>query len=309
MSWQNHLILLCLSCTPSSFLVPNHFTSPMLDSITQLRYPQAKHSPTAPSLDLRHIFVHYDDIVALEDVSFQVKRGERIAIVGPNGAGKSTLFKVIVGLMRPSRGELSIFGKPPGRHICIGYVPQRRQIDWRFPVSVADVVMMGRSGRIGLFRWPRRHDWERVREALIEVGMLEYSKRQIGELSGGQQQRVFLARALAQEAELLLLDEPLTGLDTPSQEAIFSILAKVQEKGVTALMATHDLDQAASRFDKMVLLNHRLIAFGPPAEVMTPENLIITYGGHVHQLPAAETPPKQPPFFLADTCCSGGEEM
>ncbi|NOZ70610.1 MAG: metal ABC transporter ATP-binding protein [Chloroflexi bacterium] len=280
----------------------------MLDSISQLRYPQVKHVPTAPSLELSHVYVQYDDTLALEDVSFQVKQGERIAIVGPNGAGKSTLFKVIVGILRPSKGKLSIFGEPPGGHICIGYVPQRRQIDWRFPVSVADVVMMGRAGRIGLFRWPRKHDWERVREALREVGMLEYAKRQIGELSGGQQQRVFLARALAQEAELLLLDEPLTGLDTPSQEAIFNILAKVQALGVTVLMATHDLDQAASRFDKMMLLNHRVIAFGPPAEAMTPENLIITYGGHVHQLPHSEVATKQPPIFLTDSCCSGGEE-
>lgn len=274
----------------------------MLDSFSQLRYPQAAHQMT--SLALERVGVRYDGVVVLDDVSFVIERGERIAIVGPNGAGKSTLFKVIAGMLRPSSGSIDIFGEAPGQHICIAYVPQRQQIDWRFPVSVADVVMMGRSGRIGLFRWPRRQDWQRVREALQQVDMLAYADRQIGELSGGQQQRVFLARALAQEAELILLDEPLSGLDAPSQQAIFAILDVLQRQGVTVLMATHDLDQAAAHFDRMMLLNRRVVAFGPPQEVMQTSLLLAAYGGHVQRLPGEQ----EGDLVLADTCCSGGDE-
>ena len=278
----------------------------MLDSLSQLRYPHASHHDPAPSLQLEQVSVSYDGVKVLNDITFTVQRGERIAIVGPNGAGKSTLFQVIAGMIRPSAGTLHIFGEPPGCHICIGYVPQRRQIDWTFPVSVADVVMMGRSGRIGLFRWPRRQDWQLVRQALRQVDMLDYAQRQIGELSGGQQQRVFLARTLAQEAELLLLDEPLTGLDAPSQQAIFAILDQVQEAGVTVLMATHDLDQAAAHFDRTMLLNRRIISFAPPAEALAPHNLITAYGGHLHHLPGAPDS-NEADMLLTDTCCSGGE--
>ncbi len=277
----------------------------MFESLSQLRYPQASHHEPAPCLELEQVSVYYDAVMALDNVSFSIERGERIAIVGPNGAGKSTLFQVIAGIIRPSSGQLRIFGEPPGSHICIGYVPQRRQIDWSFPVSVADVVMMGRSGRIGLFRWPRRHDWQKVRQALQQVDMLAYARRQIGELSGGQQQRVFLARALAQEAELLLLDEPLSGLDAPSQDAIFEILDQVQASGVTVLMATHDLDQAATHFNRIMLLNRRIIAFGAPEKALRPENLITAYGGHLHRLPVDDVTPGD--MLLTDTCCSGGE--
>jgi ABC-type Mn2+/Zn2+ transport system ATPase subunit len=171
-------------------------------------------------------------------------------------------------------------------------------------VTVSDVVMMGRSGKIGVFRWPRRRDWEIVDHALERVGIGSLAARQIGELSGGQQQRVFLARALAQEAELLLLDEPLTGLDLPSQENLFDILDTLRAQGITVLVATHDLDQAASHFDRMMLLNRRLVAFGRPPEVFTPQHLATAYGGHLHVLPTGEITEQ---LVLADTCCEGGE--
>ncbi len=278
----------------------------LMHSLAHLRYPTTAHLAEAPSLEVREVSVRYNGIVALESVTFTCAAGERVAVVGPNGAGKSTLFKLIAGLLRPNEGSIRIFGNPPGGHICIAYVPQRSQIDWRFPVSVSDVVMMGRSGKIGLFRWPRKHDWHIVEEALVQVGMIDLAHRQIGELSGGQQQRVFLARALAQEAEILLLDEPLTGLDAPSQEAIFTTLDLLKRHGITVLMATHDLDQATARFDRMMLLNHRLIAFGGPSDIFTPANLVRAYGGHLHVLPGTTSAEEQ--LVLADTCCEGGEQ-
>ena len=169
------------------------------------------HDSTAPTLALHHVSVHYGPTVALNNLSFTVEPGTHAAVVGPNGAGKSTLFNLIAGTIAPTQGQVDIFGSQPQRHLCIGYVPQRSQIDARFPVSVWDVVMMGRVGQIGFFRRARGVDREAVEAALRQVDMLNLQRRQIGELSGGQQQRVFLARALAQGAELLLLDEPLSG--------------------------------------------------------------------------------------------------
>ena len=277
----------------------------MVQSLQQLRYPVADHDDSLPGLALEHVSVRYNGVVALDDVSFEVATGERIAVVGPNGAGKSTLFNVISGAMKPSSGKVHVFGHDPDGHICIGYVPQRNQIDWSFPVTVSDVVMMGRVGRIGLFKWPKQNDWQVVRSALARVGMADLSHRQIGELSGGQQQRVFVARALAQEAELLLLDEPLTGLDAPSQDAILEIFNSLKADNITVLVATHDLAQASEHFDRMMLLNHRLIAFGEPQSVYTAEHLVAAYGGHVHVLSDGETAEEQ--LLLADTCCGGGD--
>lgn len=252
------------------------------------------HHPFAPTLSLTHVSVAYaagthggtrqprpgePSDYALRDVDFCVEMGERIAVVGPNGAGKSTLFKLLVGTVKPSEGEVTVYGHGPDGHICIGYVPQRNQIDWSFPVTVEDVVMMGRVGQIGLFRWPSRRDRELVADSLVRVGAAHLAKRQIGELSGGQQQRVFIARALAQEASLLLLDEPLTGLDVPSQEALFAILDSVRPDGVTVVVSTHDLNLAAARFDKVLLLNKRVVAFGAATAVLQPHFLLEAYGG------------------------------
>ena len=216
---------------------------------------------------------------SLKNISFQLNLGERIALVGPNGAGKSTLLKLVVGILKPTDGTVTVFGRPPEKHTCIAYVPQRSQIDWSFPVTVEDVVMMGRVGQIGLFRWPGRKDRDIVQQSLAKVGATHLSKKQIGELSGGQQQRVFIARALAQEAELLLLDEPLSGLDTPSQTAVFDILDNLKAADVTAVIATHQIELATDRFDRMMLLNKKIVSLDTPENCLTAENLVQAYGG------------------------------
>jgi manganese/iron transport system ATP-binding protein len=267
------------------------------------QYPHVLHNPDAPILEVNQLSVRYDGYLVLENVTFHLHAGERVAVVGPNGAGKSTLFKVVAGVLVPSSGEVKISGFGPRGHICIAYVPQRSQVDWRFPASVADVVMMGRIGKIGFFRWPHRSDWDIVHAALEAVDMKSLANRQIGELSGGQQQRTFLARALAQEAELVLMDEPLNGLDAPSQDAILSLLEKLRQQKITVMVATHDLGQAASHFDRVMLLNKRLVRFGAPQEVLTSENLLLAYRGHAQLIQDADGR-----TTLADTCCSGEVE-
>lgn len=263
----------------------------------------AAHQAGSPALDVSGLTVRYNGAFAIQDVSFQLTRGERVAVVGPNGAGKSTLFKVIAGVLSPTKGEVKIYGQGPGGHICIAYVPQRSQVDWSFPVNVSDVVMMGRIGKLGLLRWPTSRDWEYVRQCLEVVGMAGLARRQIGELSGGQQQRVFIARALAQEAELMLMDEPLTGLDVTSQEDIFHILDELHQRGVTVMLSTHDLNLAAERFDRLMLLNHRLLGIGQPDEVFTSERLMQAYGGHMRLVQTDAGL-----MALSDTCCGEGHE-
>jgi ABC-type Mn2+/Zn2+ transport system ATPase subunit len=225
--------------------------------------------------------VRYNGQPALDDITFHLHEGERVAVVGPNGAGKSTLFKVVSGVLPPTSGEVSIFGSRPGGHVCIAYIPQRSQVDWNFPVNVADVVMMGRSAKLGPLNWPHKKDWEQVRRALETVQLTALASRQISQLSGGQQQRMFIARALAQEAELMLMDEPLTGLDTPSQEDLLNLLDTLKNQNVTVMVATHDLEQAARHFDRILLLNHRIVAFGDPSDVLQTENLVNAYGGRL----------------------------
>jgi ABC-type Mn2+/Zn2+ transport system ATPase subunit len=222
-----------------------------------------------------------------------------VAVIGPNGAGKSTLFKLIAGVLIPSSGKILLFGKEgPAEHICIAYLPQRTQVDWNFPVTVADVVMMGRVGKLGWFRQPGQIDWQVVHQSLESVQLNHLAKRQINELSGGQQQRMFIARALAQEAEMILMDEPLNGLDTPSQQIIFEILDSLHNKGVVVLVATHDLDLAAEHFDSIMLLNRRIVGFGNAAEVFTTPHLLEAYGGHLHMINSDGTT-----LALGDTCC------
>ena len=258
-------------------------------SYAGLRRREPPHQASEPIIRLTHVTVRYGDgPPALEDISFTLERGEQVAVVGPNGAGKSTLFQVIAGILSPAAGEVTISGHAPGKHACIAYVPQRSQVDWDFPVTVADVVMMGRVGRLGLFRWPRRRDHELVRESLRLVDMEDLAHIQIGELSGGQQQRVFIARALTQEAEILLMDEPFNGLDLPSRRALLEVLARLRDRKVTVMIATHDLNQASQGFDRLLLLNRKLIAIGDPATVLTPASLLQAYGGPITSFEAAQ---------------------
>ena len=240
------------------------------------------HHEGSSFLKVSNLHVYYDGLPALREVSFELEGGEYIAIVGPNGAGKSTLFKTIVGVLNPSQGKVSLGGSEPGSHICIAYLPQRSDVDWRFPVTVSDVVMMGRVGKIGLFRNPKSRDWERVHDCLVQVNLDHLAERQISELSGGQQQRMFIAQALAQEAELVLMDEPLSGLDVPSQDEFFRVIKSLRQYNVTLMVATHDLGMAAAHFDKTMLLNNTLLGFGTPAEVFTEERLKAAYGNHLH---------------------------
>lgn len=224
-------------------------------------------------LEVRNLSVSYDGTRALEDVSFDVVAGQRVTIVGPNGAGKSTLFRAMLGLVPVHVGSIHTAGAE------LGYVTQRSAVDWTFPVTVHDVVMMGRVGKMGWLRWQRPIDREVVQRCLEQVGMVDYADRQIGELSGGQQQRVFIARALAQEAKILLMDEPFSGVDASAQETILEILSRLHEQGVTMLVSTHDLNLAVEWSDQLALLNRRLIYFGPPRAAVTPERLAEAYGG------------------------------
>ena len=248
----------------------------------QLTKPGEAHKPTAPPIEAVALAAHFDGEPALEAVNFCLDPGSRTAVVGPNGAGKTTLFKIIAGILEPSEGRIQVHGHEPGQHLCVAYLPQRSEVDWEFPVSVSDVVMMGRIREIGLFMWPRRSDWAKVQEALQKVDMAWAANRQIGDLSGGQQQRVFLAQALAQEAEIVLLDEPLAGLDAPSQEGILAILDGLRQAGVTVLVATHDLNLAADKFDEVILLNTRIIAKGPARQALSREHLLQAYSGGLH---------------------------
>lgn len=258
-------------------------------------YPHTDHELNKPILDVQHVSVRYDGRAALEEITFHLHAGERIAVVGPNGAGKSTLFKVVAGVLQPNAGEVNIFGSRPYVHVCIAYIPQRSQVDWNFPVSVAEAVMMGRSAKLGLLNWPHKKDWEHVHRALEIVELSDLAERQIGQLSGGQQQRMFIARALAQEAELMLMDEPLSGLDTPSQEGLLNLLDTLRSQNVTVMVATHDLDQAARHFDRIMLLNRRIIAFDVPQQVMHTDHLAQAYGGRLKIDPGGT--------MVVDDCC------
>ena len=260
------------------------------------------HREGTPILRADGLSVRYESGPALDQVSFELEAGERTAVVGPNGAGKSTLFKVIAGVQNQDEGKVDVYGHEPDGHICIAYVTQRSQVDWSFPATVTDVVMMGRVGKMGLFRNPMARDREIVREALQVVRMTRLAGRQIGQLSGGEQQRMFIARALAQEAELILMDEPLTGLDANAQEDIFHVLEALRREGVTVMVALHDLKLAAERFDRVMLINRRLLGFGAAQQVLSAENLVEAYGGHLQLVSTDEGV-----LAIGDSCCDEGE--
>jgi len=240
----------------------------------------------APAVVVNGVSASYGRRVALDDVSLTVRKGSLLAVIGPNGAGKSTLLKLIAGLIRPTSGSLSVLGGPPGSAAkSVAYLPQAEAVDWEFPVTVGEVVMMGRYARLGFGRQPGPTDRERVAAALETVGMAEAVQRQIGALSGGQRRRVFLARAIAAEPELYLLDEPVTGVDARTQEELMDVLEAEARAGKTVIATTHDLICAAQRFHEAAFLNGRLVAQGPAELVMNQELLSETYGGHVLVLP------------------------
>ena len=224
----------------------------------------------------------YDRRPVLYGIDLTVPAGSLTGIIGPNGAGKSTLLKAVLGLLPLSAGWVKIFGGPLAQHARrTGYVPQRESVDWDFPVNVMDVVLMGRYGHLPPGRRPGRADREIARACLDQVQMLPLAGRQIGNLSGGQRQRVFLARALAQESDLYFMDEPFAGVDAATEAAIIDLLRGMKDRGKTVVVVRHDLSTAQDYFDRLVLLNMRLVAAGPTAEVFTPELLQKTYGGRL----------------------------
>ncbi|GIO10520.1 manganese transport system ATP-binding protein MntB [Cohnella xylanilytica] len=231
-------------------------------------------------LTIRDLSVAYRKKPVLREISFEAPEGKLIGIVGPNGAGKSTLIKATLGLIPRLRGEVSIYGEPYARQRRrVGYVPQRESVDWDFPTNALDVVMMGRYGHLGWFRRPGRKERAIAMECLDKVGMSAYADRQISQLSGGQQQRIFLARALAQDADLYFMDEPFVGVDAATEKAIVALLGELKEQGKTVLVVHHDLATVEEYFDWLMLLNETLVAFGPVERTFTPENLQTAYGG------------------------------
>ena len=231
------------------------------------------------ALDVEGLQVSYEKTPVLWDLSFSLPKGVLCGIAGPNGAGKSTLLKAVMGLVLPLSGTVSFFGRQLGQvRGKVAYVPQRESVDWDFPITVFDVVLMGRANRFGLFGRPREADRMAADLALEQVGMTPYRHRQISQLSGGQQQRLFLARALVQEADLLLMDEPFAGIDLATEKEIVALLRRLKEAGKTILIVFHDLPSAEEYFDWLMLLNRRLIAIGPVKSVYTAEHLQKAFG-------------------------------
>gem|GEM_PF-26675 len=239
-------------------------------------------SAVPPALEVHDLTVSYQRKPVLWNVDLAVPTGKLVGIVGPNGAGKSTLIKAIMGLLPLSSGWVQVNGRPvSGQRDKIAYVPQRESVDWTFPVTAIDVVLMGRYGSVPWYRRIGRKDRQIARACMDKVGMLPFADRQISNLSGGQQQRVFLARALAQESDIYLMDEPFTGVDASTETAIVKLLQELREQGKTVLVVNHDLQTAQEYFDMLILINMRLVAFGPTREVFTPELLQKTYGGRL----------------------------
>ncbi len=239
----------------------------------------------SPVLEVHDLTVSYDQSPVLWNVDLTLPSGKLIGILGPNGAGKSTLIKSIMGLVKPTSGYVKIFDKTLEEvRNKISYVPQRESVDWNFPASVLDVVMMGTYGKLGLFRRPGKKEKEIAQRSLDQVGMTSFVNRQISELSGGQQQRVFIARALAQEADLYLMDEPFAGVDMATETAIFQLLQEMTSSGKTTLVVHHDIHSAMNYFDWIIMLNLHLVGSGPTDQVMTEELLRKTYGGKLNLL-------------------------
>ncbi len=234
------------------------------------------------ALEAHNLTVSYGGRPVLWDVDFELPEGKLIGVIGPNGSGKTTLLKTIMGLIEPLSGYVEVFNQNMDDvRDRVSYVPQRESVDWDFPASVIDVVMMGRYTKSGLFGRAAKDDRKLAMDALEQVGMAGFSNRQISKLSGGQQQRVFLARALAQQADFYLMDEPFTGVDAASERAILDILTGMRDQGKTLLIVHHDLHTAAEFFDYIILLNTRLVAAGPMSKVLTTDNLQLAYGAQL----------------------------
>ncbi|MBE8966919.1 metal ABC transporter ATP-binding protein [Nostocales cyanobacterium LEGE 12452] len=239
------------------------------------------------SIDVENLTVAYHGKVALHGASLQIQAGSISGLVGMNGSGKSTLFKAIMGFLKPVTGRVLINGLPiktVQKKSLVAYVPQSEEVDWNFPVSVHDVVMMGRYGYMNILRIPSANDQRVVRESLERVQMWSMRDRQIGELSGGQKKRAFLARALAQQGTVLLLDEPFTGVDIKTEKAMIDLLLELREEGHTILISTHDLASITTFCDQVVLINRTILAYGDTSEVFTEENLSRTFGGSLGDL-------------------------
>lgn len=242
---------------------------------------------STPRLEVSDVSVAYPNgHMALRDASFRLDSGTICALVGVNGSGKSTLFKSIMGFVKPRSGQVRINGLPVREVLkqhLVAYVPQAEEVDWQFPVSVWDVTMMGRYGAMNFLRIPRAVDKAKVEESLRRVSMWEFKDRQIGELSGGQKKRVFLARALAQGGRVILLDEPFTGVDVKTEEAIISLLRELRASGAIILVSTHNLGSVPEFCDQVVLINRTVLAYGRTSEVFTEQNLAATFGGVLRQ--------------------------
>jgi manganese/iron transport system ATP-binding protein len=236
-----------------------------------------------PGLSVRHATVTYrNGMTAIRDASFEVPAGTITALVGVNGSGKSTIFKSIMGFVRLASGDISILGEPVNKALrknLVAYVPQAEEVDWNFPVLVEDVVMMGRYGHMGMMRIAGAPDRKAVDQALVRVGMSDFRKRQIGELSGGQKKRVFLARALAQDGRVILLDEPFTGVDVKTEDAIITLLRDLRDEGRVILVSTHNLGSVPEFCDRTVLVKGTVLAYGPTSEIFTQANLERAFGG------------------------------
>jgi len=240
------------------------------------------------AVQVRDLTVSYSDKPVLWDVNLDIAAAQLTAIVGPNGSGKSTLIKTILGLVAPVAGTISLFGGSlTSARSRVAYVPQRNAVDWDFPTDALDVVLMGTYGRLGWFRRPGIAEKTVAMDALARVGMTEFAKRQISELSGGQQQRVFIARALAQQADLLFLDEPLAGVDITTEETVLQILRDLRAQGKTVVVVHHDLETVRQVFDEVILLNVRLVASGPTNSAMSSDNLRLAYGARTTGLEQA----------------------
>ena len=235
---------------------------------------------TAPyALQVFQLSVNYDKTPVLWDISLDVPQGKLVGIVGPNGAGKSTLIKAALGLVAPISGKVEFFGQSLKQvRKRVAYVPQRESVDWDFPITVRDLVLMGRYGRLGILRWPREADWKAADHYIEVMGLTPYAHRQISQLSGGQQQRAFIARALLQEADIYFMDEPFAAIDLSTESVIMNVLRQLISQGKTVFVVHHDLNTVESYFDWTIILNMRLIACGPVQQVFNAETLANAYG-------------------------------